>query len=818
MIKRPAAILFYFIIDCFLLIVSLNHIPSLIDRSMFPFSVKEKGDLFVIEDIFNEAASTSLTIGDTIISVNDSTLTLSEQLEFISDNAVIGSNHKITTIKNGSTVSSIISTVPYYPNLLYIIVVFFIGLTFLSVGFFVAWSRPEDSIAHIFHWMMVFIGTVIMITWGSLESKEFSATIVRSLFFITYIFGIASFYLFTKLYCTALPRFIAIRVGVIYSISFIFSAILIYYHILAISKQSLTIYAQFQRYFDFFHIVLFIAFIAGIINIIRAYRRTDSSEERNRLEWIFWGFSISSTPFLLLYILPQILFSRYIIAEEYTTIFFIALPFSFGVSFIKHHLFDIRLLIKRTIVNFIFSVIIAVTYFIIVILAAAIIDSTILSAEHFIIVAVTLVIAMAFNPLRNRLKTFIDQLLFKAHSEYSNIQSKISQQLQRSVSREEIFTVVFETIQSSLPVEQCIIFGHENGNLIPNEQSNTGPNKAQPILVENIRSIIPRRVTAVQGIIRTENGEMVLIDNTLKSMIGCELFIPIKSVRIPILGAVGINRIKTHDRFDSEEISLLLMICEHAAEHLERLEMVETMFREKEERKKAEELNKLKSDFVSYVSHELQTPLTSIRMFSELLHEHISTTQGKEQLHIITGESDRLSRMVNNLLDVSRIEGGLKEYHFEPCSLNEIIGTVITKMTYMIKKHGFILRYSTPRSPLPILADSDAIEQAVMNLISNAIKYSRKRKYLRISVIKKNGYAVCSVQDKGDGISEKNIPFLFQRFYRLPEHHDAVKGVGLGLSLVKYIMDAHHGKIEVHSSPGKGSTFTLLIPLQQSSK
>jgi nitrogen-specific signal transduction histidine kinase len=817
MTKLPSSILLYVLIDFFLLAVSLTHIPSLINRSMFPFSVAEKNGTFIIETVANEEAQLFVSAGDTVVSVNDSSISLTEQLEFISDNLAIGSSCKITSVKNGSAVSSIIKTVPYYPSLLYIIVVYFIGITFLAVGFFVVWSRPADRIAHIFHWMMVLIGTAIMITWGSIESKSFITIAARSLFFLSYVFGIASFYLFTKMYCAETPRFIMIRISAMYFLSFLFSFILIYYHLLAISEQSLTTYAVFQRYFDLFHITLFVAFIAGTINIIRAYQRAYSTEERKRLEWILWGFSISSMPFLLLYILPQILFSRYLVAEEYTTIFFIALPFSFGVSFIKYHLFDIRLLIKRTIVNLIFSIVIAISYFIIVILTAGIVSRTILSTEHFIIVALTLIVAMAFNPLRHKLQTFIDRILFKAHSGYSRILSDVSRSLQQSVSREEIFTVILRTIHASFPVERCIMYQREHESLVQYSVNDETPHDAGTILISDIPSIIASRCTAIQDIVRTEHTQLISIDDELWAKTGCELFLPIKSGRIPILGAVGISRVDTNDKFDSEEISLLLSICSHAAEHLERMELLESMFREKEERKRAEELNRLKSDFVSYVSHELQTPLTSIRMFSELLHKNIQTKQGREHLQIIAGESDRLSRMVNNLLDVSRIESGLKEYRFTVCSLNDIIGGVINKMSYMIKKHGFALRYSAPRSPLLINADKDAIEQAVMNLISNAIKYSPGKKYIHITVAKKNGFGICAVRDHGNGIPEKDKPFLFDRFYRLPEHHHTVKGFGLGLSLVKHIVDAHRGKMDVQSTVGKGTTFTLLIPLQQSS-
>jgi signal transduction histidine kinase len=108
------------------------------------------------------------------------------------------------------------------------------------------------------------------------------------------------------------------------------------------------------------------------------------------------------------------------------------------------------------------------------------------------------------------------------------------------------------------------------------------------------------------------------------------------------------------------------------------------------------------------------------------------------------------------------------------------------------------------------------VAQAIINLVANAIKYSTQKKFLRVEVAKKNGWALCRVTDHGSGISGEALPHLFEKFYREPTHSGAVQGVGLGLPLVKHIMDAHNGRVEVRSTLSKGSVFTLLFPCQQS--
>jgi two-component system phosphate regulon sensor histidine kinase PhoR len=174
--------------------------------------------------------------------------------------------------------------------------------------------------------------------------------------------------------------------------------------------------------------------------------------------------------------------------------------------------------------------------------------------------------------------------------------------------------------------------------------------------------------------------------------------------------------------------------------------------------------------------------------------------------------------MVTNILDAARIESGGREYVLEDIDLCALVRQAIGTMKYQLKKHLFKVELRLPKGKEVIHADADAVAQAIINLVSNAIKYSTESKFLSVAVLKREGYVLCRMDDHGDGISKEALPHLFEKFYREPSHGGAVQGVGLGLSLVRHIMDEHHGRVEVRSMPGKGSSFTLFFPIPRKQK
>jgi len=229
-------------------------------------------------------------------------------------------------------------------------------------------------------------------------------------------------------------------------------------------------------------------------------------------------------------------------------------------------------------------------------------------------------------------------------------------------------------------------------------------------------------------------------------------------------------------------------------------------------------LSQMKSDFVSNVSHELRTPLASIRVFGEFLRLGRVTDPDKlrEYGEFIETESRRLTGLVNNILDFSKIDSGAKTYNLEEADLNGIVAETLRTFEVRMRHSGFRIEVERADPLPPMRVDPDAVGQAVGNLLDNAVKYSGDAREIAVKIERQNGWAVISVEDHGVGISRAEQAKIFERFHRVGNSlvHD-VKGSGLGLAIVRHIVEAHKGLVSVESQPGKGSVFTIKLPLTE---
>jgi two-component system, OmpR family, phosphate regulon sensor histidine kinase PhoR len=230
------------------------------------------------------------------------------------------------------------------------------------------------------------------------------------------------------------------------------------------------------------------------------------------------------------------------------------------------------------------------------------------------------------------------------------------------------------------------------------------------------------------------------------------------------------------------------------------------------------EIARMKTDFVSNVSHELKTPLASIKAYIEMLIDgeaQDEQTRG-EFYDIISGETDRLHRLIENILNISRIESGVVKVVREPISLTGVVKRVLDVASPQAKLKNVELDQRLAPVFYQVEADEDMIYQAAMNLVSNAIKYTPDggKIVVEVSVDERRGLAVCSVSDDGAGIPAGDLPHIFEKFYRVDANKKLAKGTGLGLTLVKHIVESvHNGGLAVTSEEGHGSTFSFELPV-----
>ena len=228
-------------------------------------------------------------------------------------------------------------------------------------------------------------------------------------------------------------------------------------------------------------------------------------------------------------------------------------------------------------------------------------------------------------------------------------------------------------------------------------------------------------------------------------------------------------------------------------------------------------MTEVRAQFIASVSHELKTPLTAIRMFAETLSlgaARAMSERSLEYLETIVNESERLARLVDNVLDFSKIEQGKKIYRSRPMRLEDVAESALRTMQFPLAQQGFQLHFSVQPDMPELSADPVAIQQAILNVLTNAMNYSGDAREIDLRLAARGGDAVFDVEDRGLGLAPEERKHVFEKFYRAPSHEARlIAGTGLGLTLVAHIAKAHGGRVEVESAPGVGSIFSILLPI-----
>jgi two-component system phosphate regulon sensor histidine kinase PhoR len=226
-------------------------------------------------------------------------------------------------------------------------------------------------------------------------------------------------------------------------------------------------------------------------------------------------------------------------------------------------------------------------------------------------------------------------------------------------------------------------------------------------------------------------------------------------------------------------------------------------------------LAKLQTDFVNKISHDLRTPLTSIRMFVETLQLGRLTDEARQQeaLEIISDETARLSGLINRLLDWARMESGRRTYRLARQPVAPMVDAALKAFEAMLLQHPAEVERHVPPDLPPVFADRQAITEAILDLLQNAHKYTGPEKRIIVRAVANGPTVQISVTDNGPGIPEREHKRIFKKFYRAPDPLSrTIEGTGLGLAMVKHIANGHGGRVSVASEVGHGATFTISLP------
>ncbi|MDE3242930.1 MAG: GAF domain-containing sensor histidine kinase [Nitrospirota bacterium] len=279
--------------------------------------------------------------------------------------------------------------------------------------------------------------------------------------------------------------------------------------------------------------------------------------------------------------------------------------------------------------------------------------------------------------------------------------------------------------------------------------------------------------------------------------------------------AIALDNVDAYAQIEALNVGLEAKVRERTRE-LERLNQDLAAANQK-----LRELDHLKSAFVSIVSHELRTPMTSIKGYVENLLDGINGPLNPRQaqsLERVKCNADRLTRMTNELLDLSRIEAGLTDLHLAPLRVPELVAEVWDSAQAFAQPKSIALRQQYDNALPPVIADRDKVQQILTNLLHNAVKFTPQQGSIVVEATTLNQYVLVCVTDSGCGIPEQELVRVFEKFYRGPSAPIEARGAGLGLSITKSLVELHGGKIWATSNPGQGSQFAFTLPIETPAK
>jgi PAS domain S-box-containing protein len=326
--------------------------------------------------------------------------------------------------------------------------------------------------------------------------------------------------------------------------------------------------------------------------------------------------------------------------------------------------------------------------------------------------------------------------------------------------------------------------------------------------------VVGRKISALSDMF-TKKSVALMAANFIKRKLG----IPINVYEVegrdvggrPKFYEIRAAVLKTSDGENMGELAILHDITERRQAE----ELLKKQTRGLEEaNEKLRELDRMKSNFLSNVSHELRTPLASIKGFTETIirEKDMDENNRQEFLNIIKEESDKLSTLINRLLNLSRLEIGKVKLKKEKIDLVAVIREVIASFGTQARLKELTLIGELPKNLPPIYADPENIKEVLAQLLDNSIKYTEKEGTIRVSVRDQDRNILVSVADTGVGIPGDMLPHIFDMFYKVERPAEQAEGIGMGMALVKYIVEAHGGRIKAESEVGKGSEFIITLP------
>jgi len=580
----------------------------------------------------------------------------------------------------------------------------------------------------------------------------------------------------------------------------------------AVVEKTYSFFQKYQTALNLCRVFFALLMIGALFNLSRAYIHLQAEGDLRRLRWTLVGTGVGALPFVLFSLFPLVLFDVTLVPDEIALALALLSPVMLAIAITRYRLLDVDALFVQSFTFLATLLLLGVLYGAALFLLSQLFASAESYSPYLISAFVAIFVLICFEPIKARVQAFANTHIFKAQFNAERAEAQLSAEIQASTSEDELADMLAHHLDALLGVSSVAItfFTRDGNRLKLHAQRNFILKEPRSILFSPPLSepqLVARRE-------QLEDGIDYYPDNDSRfERWQIALAVPIVSERA-ILGYILLGEKHSQLAFNAEEIRLLQSIASKTATTLARLRLQRDLALKSEEAQRLRELSELKSYFVSSVSHDLRTPLTSIKLFAEMLSAKINDATAKKYLAMIQGESERLSKMVANILSFAKSEKGIEAHRFETLNLSTLAAEAVQALAYQVELGCFEVKTNFEPTLL-IEGDKPLLLQAIENLLSNAMKYSGNSKQIDVRTFRSERDVVLCVKDYGIGISEADQARLFEPFFRSPdERSKQIGGAGLGLALVKNTMNTHRGKVLVKSRVGEGSEFELHFPLK----
>jgi len=568
--------------------------------------------------------------------------------------------------------------------------------------------------------------------------------------------------------------------------------------------------------------------IVGVYTMGRSFARSKDVSIRKRGEIGVYGFVVTAACVVSAqlgdYFGGVTIYSFYLFR-----ISILILPASLAYAIVVHNIFDVDQVIRRTVIYLLVTGIIIGIFIVMVLSLSYLLQNVTGHSSRIAEILSTVIILILFRPLRDRVELIIDKRFNREKYEYQTTIREASEVLATIIELGELLDNILNTVMNAVKITRGAIFLRDEGVVgyaaavskgygSPDDLPYGIPAE-HPLLTHFESSRRGLQINDIQEFktFREQREPMLELMRLLRFVVVIPILYEQK-----LIGILGLGEKMSGAWYSTEDIDLLrtLMIqtaisIENArkVEDLKKMVELETSYRD------LKRLDELKDNFLSMVSHDLRTPMTSIKGYATILMEKGDRLEKDRQLRflsIIVKESDRLTRLINDLLDLQRFEAGKMQMVLENVSLTELVKSSVESFGgAAISKH-ITLKKDIPEDDFYVKGDRDRLAQVISNLLSNAIKFTPDGGWVnvRMESYQENGKSAVkvSVADSGPGIPKDKQEGLFNKFQQVESMiRSKEQGSGLGLALVREIVEHHGGRVGVESEAGKGSVFYFIV-------